>query len=224
MKRILFSILLIILTTVTQAREKNEATFYAGLSAYGSEPTYNLELSYSYFFLPNIGVTGGIEYIDNYDRYGGFSTEINGRKCEIKDEDARIQKFSFNFLASFKTPIVWLNRKHESGLIYHCDPGICISIPWNDRVSLWEIDQQHPFLEEVTHTVNNHNGQVMSWKVRNRISYRIPDAEVSIGYTISNFDLFGGRRNMKINNRPLWHDLPSHKFTHTVFVSVSYIF
>ena len=109
-----------------------------------NEDSYMVEITAAYYPLTYAGVSLGIEWND---------IQIN-----------------LNPSLAFRTPTLWLNKRHSSGLMLHCDPGLAMSLLRNDRVTFDEAKDAHgvghPVTFEdvargnvVTRSVRNHGGK-----------------------------------------------------------------
>lgn len=211
--------------------------FEAGLAGgfcSANNDSYMLELSIAYYPLAYAGFSFGLEWND--DRGGKPLME------SLKDADGyeeydprRVTKINFNPSLAFRTPILWLNKRHSSGLMLHCDPGLCLSVlPVNDCVAFDEVKDIHGvghpadywtqalYGDNVyTRTVHNHGGKWFFWRVKSSVTFRSGDAFLSLGWVTSNYNMEYCRNNIRYTNGKRYNGIDRFEHTNTIFVSVA---
>lgn len=201
---------------------RSVAGISAGLSAYGSDSGYNIEAFYTWFPLRYVGMGCGVELFKGItDNDVGTMFDVDGRHYTIEEGDADVRRIALTPHLSVRTPMIWF-RGHKRGLFVESSPGLVLSWPNNNTVTAWYLENQH---DKVEHSLRCHNtgGRAVYWRVRNALTYKEGHAQLSLGYTISNFGMFDNRRTININGRRLYDDAQK-RFTHTVFVSAAYTF
>ena len=137
-----------------------------------NESSYMVELTFAYYPLTYVGVSCGIEWNDNHgDR------PLIDRYEDDEYDPKRVIKINLTPGLAFRTPTLWLSKRRTAGLMLHCEPGLCITPFYNDRVSFTEIkDAQgvgHPasYTDELygnatIRTVSNHGGKWLAWRIK----------------------------------------------------------
>ena len=107
---------------------KQAASLQVGLNT-SEETSVAYELDYQWYPLNYVGIGIGLELDDDY----GNRPLIEAGDDDDYDPD-RIVKFNIHPMLSFRTPTLWMNKRHSWGLLLRCDPGLVLSFPRNDKV------------------------------------------------------------------------------------------
>ncbi len=190
-----------------------------------NEDSYMVEISAAYYPLTYVGVSLGIEWNDNH----GNRSLIEKYEDYEYDPD-RVIKINLNPSLAFRTPTLWLNKRHSSGLMLHCDPGFCLSVlPVNDRVTFDEVKDSHgvghpasfwDIENAVTRSVRNHGGKWCFWRMKSSLTFRSDDVFLSLGWITSNYNMEYCRNNIRYTNGKRYNGIDRFKHTNTVFVSI----
>lgn len=197
-----------------------------------NEDSYMVELTFAYYPLVYAGVSFGIEWNDNR---GGKPlseklTDANG--YEVYDPD-RVEQINLTPGLAFRTPTLWLGKRHTTGLMLHCEPGLSISPFPNDRVTFDEVmDKQgvgHPATfwsmgegaPVTTRTVRNHGGKWHFWRMKSAVTFRTGDLFLSIGWLTSNYNIECCRNNIRYTNGKRYNGIEKYKYTNTIFASIT---
>ena len=71
--------------------------------------------------------------------------------------------------------------------------------------------------------IQNQGARTVYYHLRTALSLEIDGGFIfSLGYTCSDFDLYGGSRNITIEGRKL--SLPAHKLMHSISIGLGYRF
>lgn len=198
----------------------------------GNEDSYMVEITAAYYPLTYAGVSFGIEWDDN--RGGNPLSESlkDANGYEIYDPK-RIEQINLTPGLAFRTPTLWLNKRHVSGLMLHCEPGLCISPFPNDRVTFDEVkDSQgvgHPAsfmkvgegLPVTTRTVSNHGGKWYFWRVKSAVTFRSGDLFLSLGWLRSNYNIECCRNNIYYTKGKRYNGIEKYKYTNAIFASIT---
>ena len=99
-----------------------------------NESSYMVELTFAYYPLTYAGVSCGIEWNDNHgDR------PLIERYEDDEYDPKRVIKINLTPGLAFRTPTLWLSKRRATGLMLHCEPGLCITPFCNDKVKFTEI-------------------------------------------------------------------------------------
>lgn len=121
------------------------------------------------------------------------------------------------------TPQLRLGSDREYGLALRVSPGIDIPIPVNRTVTVGYTPHQ-PGSYEVNYSdqVENHGGKALYGHCKVAALLTIDRLELSAGYEWSNFDVYGGARNISIGGTKLVDS--DRKPIHAAFASIAYKF
>lgn len=185
--------------------------FTAGLLAYGSDPGYSLELSYAFFPVKYVGASLGLEFTRMLGSDGTYIDLLH----DINEDDAKVMHFNLNPSVCFRSPILWF-KGHESGLQLQVSPGAQFTMPKRSVV----IDEHNGSgIVMRDYEIKCDNSRYVFWRVKSSVSWTDGQSHISLGYSMSNYDVYVFRRNLSFNGKKIFSD-GRHKFLHTFFVSV----
>jgi len=197
---------------------KQAASLQVGLNT-SEETSVEYELDYQWYPLDYVGLGIGVELDDDY----GNRPLIEAEDDDEYDPD-RIVKLNIHPMLSFRTPTLWMNKRHSWGLLLRCDPGLVLSFPRNDKVyySGFRFDDGNRVVHE-GFTLKNRDGRWKFWRVRSAVSVRVDQSLISLGWSISNYNIAYCRNNMYYQDKRYYgHD--SYDKTFTLFVAFTYCF
>lgn len=222
----LIVVLLLFFTTVSLSAQdkdpKMEATLLGGLN---SNDAWEVEAAFTYYFLPYLGGTLGIGFTEQYSEegYSGIVQHDSKLKWHINDDDIEVFKLLLRPAIRLSTPAFQFGRDKDLGLRFHVEPGLQMAVPANEKLSIdYRLDDSYQLVK--IESVSNKGGDWLFWNVRGFFSLDLDEFSISAGYSLSNFDIYSGRRQIVIENKRLNDLLPSRKLTHTGFIALSYRF
>ena len=183
------------------------------------ETSVAYELDYQWFPLNYAGIGVGLELDDDY----GNRPLIETNDDDNYDPD-RIVKLNFHPMLSFRTPTLWMNKCHGWGLLLRCDPGMVLSFPRNDEVyySRFSGVEGNRIIYN-SFTLKNKDGRWTFWRVRTAISIRIDQGLISLGWSLSNYNIAYCRNHMYHEGKQYYGHV-SYDKTSSLFLSASYCF
>ncbi len=193
-----------------------------------NEDSYMVELTFAYYPFVYAGVSFGIEWNDNHG-----DKPLVEKYQDYEYDPKRIIQINLNPGLAFRTPTLWFNKRHSSGLMLRCTPGFSIVPFYNDRVTFDEVkDAQgvgHPasFWNVVegehvtTRTVRNHGGKWLFWRMKSAVTFRSGDVFLSLGWLRSNYNIEYCRNNIRYTNGRRYNGIEKFKYTNTVFISIT---
>jgi len=241
MKRFIFSILSGLILVSAYAIDidySNDSKVAAELRiGMSTRPTLDVEIGASFRPFRYLGVNASLTYITPFNSRKNFidSIPLYG---DIYSSIDNYKEGGYNFIAKaglqFTTPAVMLS-KNEMGLSLRVSPGITIPIPTNKSMSishfkryedelLDELDEgKHYYIFDSKEDVKNSGAKFCYWYVRSELVLEFEEQwEFTMGYTYSNFDLYGGCRNIKVNDNPLV--ILDKKLHHTISLGLNFKF
>ncbi|MDH6357905.1 hypothetical protein [Parabacteroides sp. PF5-9] len=217
-------IILLILPLCLSAKERrtSDLMLTAGLN---NASGYELELSTTYLFNNYFGATlglGGYCQFEQSRHLGG--TIPNGDEWRIYSNDVYAQRLLLRPALRLRMPVItvcedWhLSLNSEPGLYLVGFPNEELGVDYYSKKDDIKLFPYH------TETVKNKGGKFFFWNVKNFIELHAENLLISAGYTISNFDIYNGRRNIKIEGFPINQWFRKRMMSHSVFVSIGYCF
>lgn len=197
---------------------KQMATLQVGLNT-SEETSVGYEIDYHWYAFDYAGIGIGFELDDDY----GNRPLIEKSDDDDYDPD-RIVKFNIHPMLSFRTPTLWMNKRRSWGLLLRCDPGWVLSFPRNDKVYYSQfVGMDGNRIVYHNFTLKNRDGRWTFWRVRTAVSVRIDQGLISLGWSLSNYNIAYCRNHMYHDGKQYYrHD--SYDKTFSLFVSASYCF
>lgn len=202
---------------------KRTVSISAGLN---NNQSWEVEPSVTYYFCKFLGATLGLNVTNQYNQVGYSGSVIGNSELywEIEDGDANVAKFLIRPAISLRTPVLWLNKDHDTGLTIGIEPGLFVALPSNDEITVNYRDKAHGSIIIGSKRLSNTKGDWLFWNLRGIISLNVDRFIISTGYSISNFDIYSGRRNIIVENMKLNNKLPIREYTYSSFLSLGYYF
>ena len=240
MKRLIFSILSVLVLVSAYAIDidySNDSKVAADLKfGMSTRPTLDIEIGASFRPFRYVGANASVLIITPFNSRKNFidSIPLNG---DIYSEMDNYKEGGYGVAAKvglqFTTPAVMLS-KNEMGLSFRVSPGITIPIPTNKSMVINKFIRYIDFNEDENRIeqsdifdskedVKNSGAKFCYWYVRSELVLEFEEQwEFCMGYTYSNFDLYGGSRNIKVNDKPLV--ISDKKLHHTISLGLTFKF
>lgn len=222
MKRIFFTGLALLVMLNCHALDidySNNGKIAAGLKLGMSlSPSIDAEINLEYRPFRYIGANVGFMFITpfNYNKNIVKDIPVTGNQHrEIKNNNDCLYRTAVKAGLQFTTPAVMLT-KGEMGLSLRLSPGIIMPFPTNKRVKvltgeMTDVPEEIENKDETSNIIitseeyhDNSGAKFCYWYARAELVLEYEENwEFSIGYTHSNFDLYGGARNIQINDTPI---------------------
>lgn len=212
-------------TVLLYARDDRTKGLFSIVAGLNNNESWELEPSVTYYFNKYIGGSLGLNLTSQYNQVD-FSGAIPGNNriyWSIEDDDANVAQILLHPAISFRIP-VWIDEDQETGLAIQIEPGMYMALLVNDKVTVKYRDREHNSAIIDLKRIANTKGDYIFWNIRGSVSLNVDRFILSAGYSISNFDIYSGRRNIVIENMKLDQELPAKVYTHTVFISLGYCF
>lgn len=122
------------------------------------------------------------------------------------------------------TPKLWVGRDKDYALYLSISPGLTLPLSANNEFNIDYYPNQTGVWTAVRREhVSNKGARTVYYHLRTDLSLEVDNGLIfSAGYTCSDFDLFGGSRNIVIEGKEL--GLPRHRLMHSFGFSVGYRF
>lgn len=197
----------------------NDGKIAAGLRLGSSlSPSIDAEIDLEYRPFRYVGANVGFMFITPFNYSDNIVKDlpiIESDYKEIKNNNDCLYRTAVKAGLQFTTPAVMLT-KGEMGLSLRLSPGIIMPFPTNKRVKVllgedielpddeeYEVEQETILLYgEEYH--DNSGAKFCYWYGRAELVLEYEENwEFTIGYTYSNFDIYGGSRNIIIHDTPI---------------------
>lgn len=221
MKRLLLWMVLL-LPVVAGAKEEEAFRRWEFALSGGLNNNYSWEVepAFTFFVCRYVGITGGVNFTGQfYDEYYSGSAPGNMR-WYIGSDESNVKRILFRPALRLRTPNInrWGDR--DLKVTFNMEPGAYMVVPANETLRVGYENEKHPTPALHTEDVTNLNGDWLYWNVRSFVQIEVESWVFSAGYTISNYDVYGGRRNLVIERKPLNDMLWKKKMTHSFFLSI----
>lgn len=204
---------------------KLSATLQAGFNV-SSDASVAWELGAAWYPMTYAGLSLSLELDDNKGKKGLLVSTDNGRE---EYDSERVMRLNLHPSLAFRTPRLWIGRRRGVGVMLECNPGLVLSFPRND--SKW-VDSW-PLGEDVTEVngrkayrrrhLKNRDGEWLAWRVRTALSFCTDDGAISIGYSVSNYDINSCRNNLYYQGKRVG-GVDHLSMTRSLFISLSAFF
>lgn len=212
----------IVLKAQTNKQPKFEVALHVGINN-----SYAWELEPEFFYSPcrYWGIGAGLAYTGmlGNENYQGVSAD--GRFRWLLDEDHPCYPFSFRPKMRLSTPVFSLGSDRESGFSISLYPGIIVPFPQNPSYAVNYIPNVDQFVGSPVKvsTVKGSGARPLYYLARLQLNYHVErNFYVSLGYTFSDYDLYGGMRQLKIEGKEL--DLKNKRLMHLCTLGAAYRF
>lgn len=186
--------------------------------------TWEIEPSITYQPIRYLGISMGLLFCNpKRDGIGGYSQDKQWLWNSANNDDGS-HVFTFRPSLQFISPSIWMGKDKDYGLFFSISPGLTIPLQANREFNI-EYIPNSPGAWEVfkTEHVANQQGRTVFYHIKTALSLEIDERTlVSIGYTLSDFDLYGGSRNIIIEGKKL--EFERHHFMHSFFIGLGYRF
>ncbi|MDL2277747.1 hypothetical protein LJC57_04065 [Parabacteroides sp. OttesenSCG-928-G07] len=194
---------------------------------YNNADALDVDLSFSFFFSDYWGITAGITGISKFKgekTYTGITD--NNERWNIRGEDAEVGQLLFRAALRLRSPEFPLPLVKNWMLSANIEPGIYVVAIPDERISVPFYAEEDINMINPTHRkhIDNEGGQSAAWHMKNYIEIRVDNMLFSVGYVLSNFDVYSSRRHIKIEEYSLNQLLPDKKLSFTTFAMIGYRF
>ncbi|MBR5171350.1 MAG: hypothetical protein IKW85_12405 [Muribaculaceae bacterium] len=177
-------------------------------------PSFDAEIDLEYRPFRYVGANVGLLLIMPINRSDDVVKElpvVDGVTKEFRNHKEASYGTAVRAGLQFTTPAVMLS-KGEMGLSLRLSPGILMPFPTNKRVKTLNSqtetvvmdDEIFEYTDQSEEYYDNSGAKFCYWYGRAELVLEYEENwEFTIGYTHSNFDLYGGARNIEINGTPI---------------------
>jgi|SRR5574344_393734 hypothetical protein len=211
----LFSFLFLILPVCTYSQGETKLSLSVG---YNSNSAGDIEASIRHYFNTYVGIGAGIGYYGLHSDCFPIGKASGGHwtTWEIAEKDQNLGRFYFEPSVVLKTPTLFSIGETK------CDisvaPGLLLQTPG----SLISIVYKNNKGEYENKKIWSGKGRWFFWDAKSMVAVHLSDFSLGLGYTISNLDVYTNYRNLKHQEIDFGKFYPKKKFTHTVFLEVTF--
>lgn len=186
-----------------------------------SQCSWEVEPSVTFLPIDYVGLTAGLVFTSPYPSKSLGGVTLNKQFRWSETHDNSVSYFlAFRPALRLNSPKLWIGKDKDYALYISVSPGLTITLPsdrrftidyYPNRPGVWTAIKR----EEVT----NSDARKLYYNVRSAISLEIDERIVfSAGYNFSDFDIYGGSRNITVEGSKL--PLPKACMMHSAFVSI----
>lgn len=176
-----------------------------------SSDSYSIEASYHYMFCPYGGVGGALGYWANYYEDGWAS----GPDWNIDSDDNKPSNLYLRPSVVLKSPGI---RYRATRWSLYAEPGVMLNIPYQ-RVC---IESTTDWPKTDYHYISTGKGQWFAVDLRIGICATIGPCEVSVGYMMSNLDIYSQYRHLSYQGTSFKDFYPTKSFMQGAYLTLSY--
>ena len=190
-----------------------------------SQSSWEVEPSVTFLPIDYVGLTVGLVFTSPYPSksLGGVAVNKQFRWSETNDNSVSYF-FAFRPALRLNSPKLWIGKDNDYALYLSVSPGLTIPLPSDRRFTVdYYPNQPGAWTAIKREEVTNTGARKLYYHVRTAVSFEMDERIVfSVGYTISDFDIYGGSRNITIEGGKL--SLPKAGMMHSAFVSIGLCF
>lgn len=222
MKRLLLCIMMILPLLATAKEDKLQRWEINVSGGVNNNYAWEVEPSITFFLCKYVGITGGVNFTGQFydEQYSGPAPGGNETKWVISSYESNAHRILFRPAIRLRTPN--LNRRGDPDfkVTFNVEPGLYMAVPVNETLEVSYHIDDHFTPGTLTESITNENGDWLYWNAKSFMQIELENWVFSAGYTLSNYDVYGGRRNIVIERKPLNDILWKKKMTHSFFLSV----
>lgn len=217
MKKRLITILLAIsaICNYAMARQFEDLThnraYISGMLT--SSDSWQVDLGYHYMIFPYLGVGGGIGSWGNY-YVDGYAS---GNNWNIASDDEKPWSIYIRPSIVLKTPALKIRSVYVG---IYAEPGVMMNIPYQSVY----IDINTNGLRTDSEKISTNKGQWHAFDARIGLYINVGPCGISVGYMMSNLDIYSQRRNLSYNGVSFSKFYPKKSFMQGAFLTASYYF
>ncbi len=195
------------------------ASLYGGLS---NNDSWEAEAAISYRPVKWAGVGAGMVLMGLYDgkeSFMGHSTD----DLFLYDVSHITRVLGLRGELKFTSPAIALQHDGASTLALRVSPGLTLALPVNNEVkAVYFPNHAGTYDDRDRAFFRNHGGDALYLQCKAQVVLTLERWEIAAGYAFSNFDIYGGARNVEIDGKKL--SLPERVNSHFINLSLSYCF
>lgn len=213
------------LSLPAQEREKRPLWKVELTGALNNYNAWEVEPSVAFLPLDYVGISLGVLFTQPYrDNHPTGLSQDKQFQWAYTDKYAPSYLLALRPALQLNTPKWWVGRDKEYALFLSLSPGLTLPLPANRSFNI----DYYPNKEGIwtalrREYVQNKGARTVYYHLRTSLSLETDGGFIfSLGYTCSDFDLYGGSRNLTVEGRKL--TLPTHKLMHSVSAGIGYRF
>ena len=186
-----------------------------------SQCSWEVEPSVTFLPIDYVGLTAGLVFTSPYPSKSLGGVTLNKQFRWSETHDNSVSYFlAFRPALRLNSPKLWVGRDKDYALYISVSPGLTIPLPSDRRFTVdYYPNQQGTWSAIKREEVTNSGARKIYYNVRAALSMEIDERIViSAGYTFSDFDIYGGSRNITVEGSKL--PLPKACLMHSAFVSI----
>ncbi|MDR0836294.1 MAG: hypothetical protein LBN11_06945 [Tannerella sp.] len=184
-----------------------------------SNAEWEVEPEYVLMFNTCLGVCAGFGMRSEFDiDYNPVSEKTRPLGWYISTDNWRVRKLLIRPAMKIRFPI--LKEAQKPVLWFNMEPGL-LFVPFPNETLTVTYSHSDLFSPGRYKKIHNHKGDILYGQINNSISLDLDIFQLSLGYSISNYDLYGGRRNIVVDGASINSLIPKRHLTHSIFVSIS---
>lgn len=205
----------VVVSAQEQKNERHEGTMSLGVL---SQYTFEVRFGYTYRLKEWVGVGADVGLYKQYHAEEipyGESVSGKWRSWRVDENDEKVWNFFIEPKLSFRTPD--LLRLGKWNLHLCTEPGVMLRFPWA-MVNVNYYDANG--VRGPSKNISSFGGKWCFWDMRTTVEFEQDVAYLAVGYGVSNFDIYAGRRPLAVDNVLFDGFYPKHSIAHAFFVKV----
>ena len=228
MKRQILLIICLLLAATKGKAQEEERTHVWKVELAGALNNYSaweIEPTITYQPIPYAGITVGLLFcnIITDESYSGISKDQQWR-WSSSDDTPLCHLFAFRPALQFATPALILGKDKDMALSFIVSPGLTIPLSTNKSLDIdYYPNVSGAWTAMRFDRIKNRGGRTVFYHIKGMFTLDLDEQyTLSAGYTLSDFDMYSGGRNITVEGKKL--TMPKFNFMHSFFISIGYRF
>ena len=185
--------------------------------------TLEVDPSITYIPLQYVGIGLGFLFTNTIHGNGYVYQTANSNLSFTLSERDYNYELALRPQLTFVTPAWYVNADKDVALKLHLSPGLTLPIPTNGKYT-FDFYYNEPGIQESLRReiVKNTGAKACYFHLRTAVSLELEKLTFSLGYQFSNFDIYGGARNLVVDGKTL--SVPHSKDMHAAFAAIGVLF
>lgn len=220
-----YSIVLLLLLVVRAAYAQEKIKSYKWAveltGALTNCRSWEVEPAVTFLPIEYVGASMGLLFTQPYSASSVSGVTADGQfRWSSTNDNADAYFFALKPSLRFNTPKLWLGRDKEYAFFLSVSPGLTLPVLADREFSIdYFPNQAGVWSAQKRERLTSHGARKVYYHLRAALSLEMDDRiVVSAGYTFSDFDLYGGSRNITVEGKRL--SLPQQRNVHALFVGV----
>lgn len=220
--RIITSVVILLLYYQGYSKSIPDKNLISFTTEINTNDAYDIRFSYHNMIYPFWGIGIGLGNFsqwttDNIPFEEEYDTQWTS--WHLSESNEKITKLYFTPSLLFYSPYIINREKFKVSLMV--EPGLLLIIP-HSGVYIKHVNSITN--DSKTTYISTNQGDWCFWNVKTGIDFKFNECSITLGYGISNLDIYSSRRHLQVSKTLLGKFYPKKDLTHSLFLRFTYSF